>query len=520
MANIYIYNHDAEDFSTTGICGKLLPTECTFTEEANGESYLELEHPMDEAGKYLELEPNRLLKVQVPVLSVSGCSEGGSAAEYKLFKVLTTAQERDRRMYWYKTLSNTATKGLIPFGQIIKVYNQPTTERWRASYDYTIDSKNYKIASKTYTHWFYITGAETAFECVDEDPEAEEVVKTWELTEQLFRITSVEKTLERVRVEAKHVFYDMLCNLSLSGEISTYVTPGTLMETLFEYAASPDIEKFNFLSNITATATEFIYRNKDFVTVMLDEDEGLVAKYGGYIIRDNYTITHVDDAGEDSGVTLEYGKNIKGLTLKMDFENVVTALRPIGKYTKGDDERTACEGYQWLWSGGDSETWYSGGHGIYYGRWHTQYPETMYRAPATGEWGTTEGNTMTYRQVFCRLPFARIEVYEDDAFDVTTGLTAEQSMYRRVDYCRKRFQEEGLEIPEIKIKVKLALLSSSEQYAELADLEAIHLYDIIHVKHPDMNVDFKAKVTQIEWDCVHDVLDSIKAEQYDFDITA
>ena len=67
MADIYIYDGNADDLDCMGLVGALSPVSCTHEENANGMSELEITHPYDEYGKWATLEIGRIVKAPVPV---------------------------------------------------------------------------------------------------------------------------------------------------------------------------------------------------------------------------------------------------------------------------------------------------------------------------------------------------------------------------------------------------------------------------------------------------------------------
>ena len=63
---ITIYAPDATDFSTLGL-GALEPTAATVEEQAGGLYELSMAHPMDEGGKWLNIEVGCIVKAPAPV---------------------------------------------------------------------------------------------------------------------------------------------------------------------------------------------------------------------------------------------------------------------------------------------------------------------------------------------------------------------------------------------------------------------------------------------------------------------
>ncbi len=56
----------------------------------------------------------------------------------------------------------------------------------------------------------------------------------------------------------------------------------------------------------------------------------LIENVGGELVRDNYTVSLLQERGENNGVQLRTGKNLKGITRIMDESSVITRLYPYG----------------------------------------------------------------------------------------------------------------------------------------------------------------------------------------------
>ena len=59
---VYVYAHDATDYSTTGLCGDLQPTSCVFEEEKNGLSQITMMLIYDKLDKWKNVK--NVLKVR------------------------------------------------------------------------------------------------------------------------------------------------------------------------------------------------------------------------------------------------------------------------------------------------------------------------------------------------------------------------------------------------------------------------------------------------------------------------
>lgn len=64
---IYVYPHDCDDYTTTGLVGDLRPIEATFTEEKNGVSEVVIKMPYDQYKKWKACKVGNIIKCEVPV---------------------------------------------------------------------------------------------------------------------------------------------------------------------------------------------------------------------------------------------------------------------------------------------------------------------------------------------------------------------------------------------------------------------------------------------------------------------
>ena len=88
MRMICVYLPDATDFTSNGI-GPVDPLSCTVTETLNGEWEVEMEHPIDDFGKWQRLVTGRILRVPVPAaetprIKLTDPGSGGSRGIYRV----------------------------------------------------------------------------------------------------------------------------------------------------------------------------------------------------------------------------------------------------------------------------------------------------------------------------------------------------------------------------------------------------------------------------------------------------
>ena len=138
---------------------------------------------------------------------------------------------------------------------------------------------------------------------------------------QLFRIYYKFTTLFSRKVNARHIFYDNIDNtteeVTLTNVTGQGATDYLLKHTQYAH-------EFTSSGNLTATATVKI-SNENVVENIMGQ-AGIIALYGGELVRDNFDIKLLKARGSDKGVLISYGKNIRGIEEKLDLDSVATRL--------------------------------------------------------------------------------------------------------------------------------------------------------------------------------------------------
>lgn len=141
--------------------------------------------------------------------------------------------------------------------------------------------------------------------------------------DQAFRITNVEKTRRKIRIKANHVFYDSMNYLIED----SYVVDKSCNDALDHLNnATSDLSPFTTISNITDTDSYRCVRKSLYEAIQV-----VLERWGGHLVRDNWSIGIYDEIGQDNGVTIRYAKNLKEITATYNWDEVVTKLLPVGK---------------------------------------------------------------------------------------------------------------------------------------------------------------------------------------------
>ena len=266
---------------------------------------------------------------------------------------------------------------------------------------------------------------------------------------QAFRIKTVNKRLDNIEVYATHIFYDLNDNL-----IEDIYPKGQTGETVINYILSHAQYEHNFIgySNITKTSTAR-YIRKNLVESLIGEDSNsFINRWGGEIIRDNYNITMVNKRGVANGMQIRYAKNLTGIEFQIDRTTVGTRIMP-----KAFD-------------------------GIL-------LPEKYIDSP----------NIDIYPH-----PIIKIIEYSDLklATESGEGFASKTELYQAM---RERVQEEfknEIDKPTITTTVNFVELANTKEYQEYKELEKLNIGDYSTVYVPHLNINVTQRVYKTIYDAI------------------
>jgi len=139
---------------------------------------------------------------------------------------------------------------------------------------------------------------------------------------QAFRITNVEKTRTKIKLTAYHIFYDS----------ANYVIEDSyIVEKNCNYAldhlnnATDNPSPFTTSSDVGTIASYRCVRKS-----LYEAFQVVLKRWGGHLVRDNFTIQVKNTIGADNGVVVRYGKNLKDISAQYDWNEVVTKILPVG----------------------------------------------------------------------------------------------------------------------------------------------------------------------------------------------
>ena len=140
--------------------------------------------------------------------------------------------------------------------------------------------------------------------------------------EQTFRVSNVQKTKNKLFTRAWHTFYDAKNYLIED----SYVVDKNCNDALDHLnSATNPTSPFTVLSDVPTVASYRCVRKSFYEAVQTVRE-----RWGGHLVLDRFNIQIRDQIGQDNGVVVRYGKNIKDITAQYNYDNVVTDLLPTG----------------------------------------------------------------------------------------------------------------------------------------------------------------------------------------------
>ena len=288
--------------------------------------------------------------------------------------------------------------------------------------------------------------------------------------EQLFRIKHTEKTESGVTATAEPIFMDAKEDCFLEDIRPTNKTGQEALNLML----APN-KKYSAKSDITVRNTAY-YEYKNFIEALnSNEDNSFISRWGGEIFFDNYEVIVNKKQGNDYGVQILYGKNIKkdGIQEEIDTREVVTRIFP-----------KAYNGYKST-NPVDSEL-------------INKYP-------------TVKIATMTFDDVKMQQDASE----EDRANGIIICETQKELDKALEEKCRQQY-ESGIDKPKLSMSVEIVLLENTEEYREYKELEKVGLGDTVHCKHSKLGITTDARVIELEYDCLKKKTTQVELGDYKY----
>jgi phage minor structural protein len=485
---ITIYNPDAQDWSNNGL-GVLIPTSCIVKEDAGGAYELELVHPITDDLRWQTLQRGYLIKAPVPeretpfiqqsaearaespehviwqVTAATGSVYSKASSGYSSWSSGATYTKGAKRNYggksyrWNSEIAGNATPPSAPWVKIttgskrLKKLPQGTEVIYHED-----DGSWSKITTPDGTTG-YILKSSIAYKRTEPflsaQPAYQSAVPARQIRDQVFRIYNVQinDKDQTVTAQARHISYDQLGNV-----VKTYSpAEASIGSALVAMSANLLNEHdFNYYTNITANITAD-WARKNAVEAIHDPDNGAVPKLNAQLVRDNYDIFLLENVERDRGVVIAYGKNMLGITSKVNDEAAITRIMPVGYDADGKPMLLPelCIDSQYI----------------------SDYP--------------------TERAIPLDVQEAKVHAADGD----DPGMTVEQAYTKMREAAQAEF-DKGCDLVDLEITVDFIHLGDTVEYAQYKNLQQVFLYDTVTVKHGRLGLLYKTKVVGYEFDAI------------------
>lgn len=168
----------------------------------------------------------------------------------------------------------------------------------------------------------YYLDLEASTKCADYLTSGRLIVADTPQGAQAFRISDVTQKSTKVSLRAWHVFYDSK-NYLIADSYVVDMTADSALDHLNK--ATEPASEFATISDVQTIDSFRCVRKSLYEAI-----QTVIERWGGHLVRDNFRVELRQSIGADNGVTVRYRKNLKELTCKYDWSNVVTKLLPVG----------------------------------------------------------------------------------------------------------------------------------------------------------------------------------------------
>lgn len=288
--------------------------------------------------------------------------------------------------------------------------------------------------------------------------------------EQLFRIKHTEKAESGVTATAEPIFMDAKEDCFLEDIRPTNKTGQEALNLML----APN-RKYSAKSDITVRSTAY-YEYKNFIEALNgNEDNSFINRWGGEIFFNNYEVIVNKKQGNDYGVQILYGKNIKkdGIQEEIDTREVVTRIFP-----------KAYNGYK---------------------------STNPVDSKLINKYPTVKIATMAFDDVKMQQDASE----EDRANGIIICKTQKELDKALEEKCRQQY-ENGIDKPKLSMSVEIVLLENTEEYREYKELEKVGLGDTVHCKHSKLGITTDARVIELEYDCLKKKTTQVELGDYKY----
>lgn len=281
---------------------------------------------------------------------------------------------------------------------------------------------------------------------------------------QLFRINDRDKNDNSVIATAYPIFLDSKNDCFIWDTRPTNVNGQQALNMMLssnsKYKASSNIDKIN-------TA---YYIRKNFIEALnADDENSFINRWGGEIIYNNYNIIVNDKIGTDSGLRVEFGFNLLGVSEKINDDNLITRIIPVAYngYTLPNEETVDSDNID-------------------------KYPKIYIKQ--------IEYNNIKLKE----------DAQTDDENNGTIICNNLEELYAELrKYAKLEYTENFVDIPQISYEADMIDLSKTDIYKDYKDLLKVNLGDTVNIKNRRLQIETKSRVISYEYNCITNSIDAL-----------
>ena len=281
---------------------------------------------------------------------------------------------------------------------------------------------------------------------------------------QLFRINNRDKNDDSVIATAYPIFLDSKNDCFIWDTRPTNVNGQQALNMMLssnsKYKASSNIDKIN-------TA---YYIRKNFIEALnADDENSFINRWGGEIIYNNYNIIVNDKIGADSGLRVEFGFNLLGVSEKINDDNLITRIIPVAYngYTLPNEETVDSDNID-------------------------KYPKIYIKQ--------IEYNNIKLKE----------DAQTDDENNGTIICNNLEELYAELrKYAKLEYTENYVDIPQISYEADMIDLSKTDLYKDYKDLLKVNLGDTVNIKNRRLQIETKSRVISYEYNCITNSIDAL-----------
>lgn len=273
--------------------------------------------------------------------------------------------------------------------------------------------------------------------------------------DQLYRISSINKTITEISAVAYPIFYDaakdaFIVDKNINAPASDFLD-----------ALTEDFSKYTATTNFTGTKNTR-YKFMNLMECLTGEAENsFLNLYGGEVEFDNFTIRIKNQLGSDTGVCFRYGRDIVGITETVDMADVVTRIYPMAYNERKMDG--------------------------------TKYVDS----PHINDYPTVKSCVMEFSDIILKK-----DASDEDKKDSTKTICKDKANLRvaLIHACEEQFAA-GVDTPVVTLSIdEMVDISTLEGFRDLN--RQIRLGDTVHLRHPKLDIVSDSRVIYIKYDSI------------------